>query len=204
MGLITCLGIILTFFPLSLQAQPDDLYREAMHLAAQGKDVTAIERLRGGISLLASSDPWRARMTVAAALLNMRRHRATSSKIRNSEMYAVLIENYLQKQPPPQVKRIWPVGLMATLLPGSGHAWLGRWHDAGVAALMVWPMLLLSLWAARRRMGPVTLFFSLITLWLWSGTIFSAVSLAERGGSDTYLIWWQGLWNASGLLGRPW
>jgi len=199
-----CLGIVLFALPQILEAKPDDLYYEAIRLAAQGKDVAAIERLRGGVAVVARSDPWRARMSAAAALLDMRNRQAASPIISDAEMHAVLIETYLRKRQPPRMERVWPIGLMATVLPGSGHAWLGRWHDASIAALMVWPMLFLTLWAARRRMGPVTLFFSMITLWLWSGTIFSAVSLAERGGSEAYMIWWQGLWNASGLLGRPW
>jgi len=53
-------------------------------------------------------------------------------------------------------------------------------------------------------MGPVTVFFVLTTLWLWSGSVFSAVSLAERGSFEAYVLWWQGLWQASGLPGRPW
>jgi len=198
------LGAVLASFPQTLEAKPDDLYSEAIHLAAQGKDATAADRLRYGMTVLAKSDPWRARMSAAAALLDMRNRQAAAPIISDAEMYEVLIETYLRKHQPARMERVWPIGLMATVLPGSGHAWLGRWHDASIAALMVWPMLVLTLWAARRRMGPVTLFFSLITLWLWSGTIFSAVSLAERGGSEAYMIWWRGLWNASGLLGRPW
>ena len=94
--------------------------------------------------------------------------------------------------------------ILATIFPGAGHAWQGRWQDAWVAAIMVWPMLILTLWAASRRMGPVTIFFAMITAWLWSGTVFSSISLAERGGMESYLLWWQGVWQASGLPGRPW
>ena len=98
----------------------------------------------------------------------------------------------------------WLPGLLATIFPGAGHAWQERWNDAVVAAIMVWPMLILTLWAAYRRMGPVTIFFAMITAWLWSGTVFSAISLAERGDVEAYLVWWQGLWQASALPGRPW
>ena len=70
--------------------------------------------------------------------------------------------------------------------------------------MLVWPMLLLTLWAARRHMGPVTVFFALITVWLWSGTVFSSMSLAERASFEAYTLWWQGLWQASGLQGQPW
>jgi hypothetical protein len=146
---------------------------------------------------------WRERMQDAAALIAMRdrQGRQFSSVIGPN---GALIEAYVHTHaaPPPANPRV--AGILAAVLPGAGHAWLGRWHDAGIAALMVWPMLLLTLWSWRRRMGPLTVFFMLLTLWLWSGSVFSAVSLSERGGFEAYAHWWQGLWQASGLPGRPW
>jgi len=63
---------------------------------------------------------------------------------------------------------------------------------------------LFTFWADRRDMGPVTVFFAMITAWLWSGMVFSATSLAERGGYELYYAWWQQLWQASGLPSKPW
>ena len=53
-------------------------------------------------------------------------------------------------------------------------------------------------------MGPVTAFFALVTAWLWSGSVFSAIALAERGGMEAYLDWWRELWRFAAIPGRPW
>ncbi|MFQ5355404.1 MAG: hypothetical protein ACE5DY_02740 [Mariprofundaceae bacterium] len=197
-----CFGLVL--FPPSALANSENTYFEAISVAGKGDDVTAIRNLRNAVDHLSATDPWHARMTAAASMLEMRWQRSASPRFRNAEMHQILVEAHLRQHPIPARQDVWLVGLMATLMPGSGHAWQGRWRDAEVAAFMVWPMLILTLWAARRRMGPVTVFFSLITLWLWSGTIFSAVSLVERGNDEQYILWWQELWLASGLQGSPW
>ncbi len=210
------LGVWLGASAHAAPAAPDDaraVWQEVMALAASGHDAEAVAALRAG-AWLAASEGWRARMRSAAALLAMREaarrgrlHAAGPAENAAAGLRGVhrmLAARWLKAHPAPEAAPSWPAGLLAALLPGAGHAWLGRWRDAGVAAMLTWPMLLLTFWAARRRMGPVTVFFAAITLWLWSGTVFSAVSLAERGGLEDWLRWWQALWQASGLPGRPW
>ncbi len=189
-------------------AAPRDVYLQAVQLAARGHDREAAAMLTGVADSLRGQDVWRERMRMAVALLRMRGEDAlrpvwppgsTSNTLQSG-----LAEQYIRDHPSPATVRVWIPGLLAALFPGAGHAWLKRWHDAAVAAMLVWPMLLLTFWAWKRRMGPVTVFFSLLTLWLWSGTVFSAVSLAERGSMETYMAWWQGLWQFTGLPGHPW
>ncbi len=189
----------------ALAMQPSRLvYQQSVYMAAQGQLSQSIIALQAASAVLPKGEVWRDRMLVAAILLQMREQQSTQLQARESNDYIILANRYIEKQPKPQVDTIWPVALLASILPGAGHAWQGRWRDAGVAALFVWPLLLLTLWAARRKMGPVTVFFALLTAWLWSGTIFSAISLAERGSLEMYLQWWQGLWQASALPSRPW
>ncbi|MDX8401044.1 MAG: hypothetical protein R8K47_00275 [Mariprofundaceae bacterium] len=202
-----CLLLMLVM-PWTAVAQPaEDVWRDVMELAAHGHDAQAVAALRAA-ARLAPGDVWRARMASAAALLAMRERARRGDPVRQVEglrgVHAALARQWMAAHPVPEGAPAWPAGLLAALLPGAGHAWLGRWRDAGVAAALVWPMLVLTLWAARRRMGPVTVFFAAITLWLWSGTVFSAVSLAERGSLEDWLGWWQQLWQAAGLPGRPW
>jgi len=180
------------------------VYDRALQLAAAGNDTAALEHLAGALPLLRPQGPWQGRFEAAMGLLEMRRHAALRSQLPDGSPESLLVAGYLQQHPAPQPDSAWAAAVLATLLPGAGHAWLQRWHDAGVAALLVWPMLLLTLWAARRRMGPVTVFFAMLTVWLWSGTVFSALSLAERGNAEAYAVWWSGAWQASGLPGRPW
>jgi len=183
-----------------------DVYRQAVQLAAQGHNDEAAAMLMGAAGMSRGQDVWRERMQAAAALLRMREEHALRPILAPAAntIHAGLTEQYIHVHPAPEQARVWIPGLLATLFPGSGHAWLTRWHDAAVAAMLVWPMLLLTFWAWKRRMGPVTVFFGLLSLWLWSGTVFSAVSLAERGSMEAYMAWWQGLWQFTGLPGRPW
>ncbi len=184
-------------------AAPEAPYRQALHLAASGHDARAAEMLERAASAVPA--PWKARMRTAAALLRMRHARSSHPDLSgNRSPQAALARAYLAARPAPETGPAWPVAVLAALLPGAGHLRLGRPRDAAVVAVFVWPMLLLTLWAWKRRMGPVTVFFALITLWLWSGSIFSALSLHERGGLGAYLRWWQGLWQAAALPGRPW
>jgi len=185
-------------------AAPRDVYRQAMQLAVRGHDDRAVAMLDGAAGMLHGQNIWRERMLAAAALLNMRNKEALRPMFAGQSIHAGLAGQYIHDHPSPEQVYPWVSGLLATLFPGSGHAWLGRWHDAAVAAILVWPMLLLTFWAWKRRMGPVTVFFGLLTLWLWSGTVFSAVSLAERGGVEAYMAWWHELWQFTGLPGRPW
>jgi len=184
-------------------AGPADAYRQAINIAAGGDERAAIAALDALATALPADDIWRARARTAGALLSMRMRRSALVPAGAGPQLA-LADAYVADHPllPDAVR--WPATALAVLLPGAGHAWQGRWRDAATAAMMVWPMLLLTFWAARRRMGPVTLFFALITAWLWSGTVFSSLSLAERGTLESYLAWWQHLWQASGLPGRPW
>jgi len=186
-------------------AEPAQAYRQAINLAAQGDDRTAIATLTVLQEVLPDQSIWTFRMQAAQQLLSMRMAKSTVfPPISQSNVNLALAAAVAAEHPILPQASTWPAALLATIVPGAGHAWLGRWHDAATAALMVWPMLLLTCWAAKRHMGPVTLFFAAITLWLWSGTVFSALSLAERGNFETYLTWWQSIWQASGLPGRPW
>jgi len=184
-------------------AGPQDIYHRAVQLAAAGHDGEAAAMLQGAAAVL-NRKPWRVRMQTAAALLAMRRARALKPVLSNDSMQAELVKQRLKAYPAPVKTGAWIPALLAALFPGGGHASLGRWHDAMVAALLIWPMAILTLWAWRRRMGPVTVFFTLLTMWLWSGDIFSVVSLSERGSYEAYMLWWQGLWQAAALPGRPW
>ncbi len=188
----------------AIATPPRDIYRQAVQLATQGRDGEAVAMLAGAANILHGQNIWRERMLAAEAMLAMRKKQTTSPLPASNSAYTELADQYLRAHPAPEKVAAWIPGLLAALFPGSGHAWLGRWHDAAVAAMLVWPMLLLTFWAWKRRMGPVTVFFGLLTLWLWSGTVFSAISLAERGSMETYMAWWQGLWQFSGLPGRPW
>jgi len=180
------------------------VYQQSMSLAAQGKLSESIVALQVAHALLPAGDIWRERMLAASTLLLMREKQAINLPVTDKNNYLTLADAYVQTHALAAKARTWPVAVLATIFPGSGHAWLGRWHDAAVAALFVLPLLILTLWAAKRRMGPVTVFFALLTMWLWSGTIFSAISLAERGNFETYILLWQQLWQASALPGRPW
>lgn len=179
-------------------------YQTAMQLAAQGQDVQAAARLRERMKHVEWDDAWHDRLEAAASLLESRSQFSADIDLSNAPMQLALAGGYISGKPAPDKASTWPVGALSLIAPGGGHAWLGRWRDAGVAAMMVWPMIGLTLWAARRRMGPVTVFFALITIWLWSGVIFSALSMAEREAAEAYMQWWQGLWGATGLPGRPW
>ncbi|MDQ6986921.1 MAG: hypothetical protein Q9M25_03860 [Mariprofundaceae bacterium] len=198
---IPLLLLLITLVPIHAKAAASDAYRQGIALAAEGRDGQAVAMLRGVAA--SSSGIWSERASTAAKLIDMRQ-RQDASRLEIASLNGVLLAKYQLLHAPPQAANARLAGIFATLFPGAGHAWLGRWHDAGIAALMVWPMLLLTFWAAKRKMGPVTVFFALLTLWLWSGSVFSAVSLAERGAFEAYVVWWQGLWQASGLPGRPW
>jgi len=186
-------------------AGPAEAYQQAITVAAQGEDREAVTALAMLVEAMPEHQVWKERMFAAQILIAMRAERQITFPPRERpNAHLALASAYAAGYPQMSDAVTWPAAALATLFPGAGHAWQGRWRDAATAALMVWPMLLLTLWAARRRMGPVTLFFALITLWFWSGTIFSSISLAERGNMELYLTWWQGLWQASGLPGRPW
>jgi len=196
----------------AVQASPAAVWQQAMNMAATGDIHAATAHLAGALSMMpeATDTLWYQRMQLALLLLEMRAHQRVAApemllrKPADGWTETQLIRHYLDGHTGPATISPTLPGLLGAIFPGAGHAWLGRWHDAGVCAMLVVPMLLLTVWAARRRMGPVTLFFALITLWLWSGTVFSAVSLAERGTSEAYMLWWQGLWQAAALPGRPW
>ena len=186
-------------------AGPAEAYQQALALAAQGQDRAAVASLAVLVEAMPEQQVWHERMQAARLLVAMRAERQLLLPSRHeSNPHLLLASAYTAGHALLPEAGTWPAAALATLLPGAGHAWQGRWRDAGTAALMVWPMLILTLWAARRRMGPVTVFFALITLWVWSGTVFSSISLAERVNVEVYMAWWQGLWQASGLPGRPW
>jgi len=180
------------------------VYQQSIGLAAQGEVSKAVVALQAASAVLPHENIWHERMLTAAALLAMQKHQQMELPKIESNTYQKLAEAYIQAHAGIEPVSIWPVAMLAVIFPGAGHAWQGRMRDAGVAALLVWPLFILTLWAAKRKMGPVTLFFAVLTIWFWSGTVFSAISLVERGSFETYMQWWQGLWQASALLGRPW
>ncbi len=202
-------GLLFLFMPLLAQATPEQVWQQSMQLAQQGQDRQAIALLEGAILQSGQSNVWTQRFDMAKRLLKLR-HDAKVNSTYNTLMpnrnnqYDMLMQSWLQQHPIPTVEESIMPGLLAAIIPGAGHAWLGRWGDAGVSAMLVWPLLILTFWAARRDMGPVTVFFALITAWLWSGTVFSATSLAERGDYELYYAWWQQMWTASGLPSKPW
>ena len=196
--------LFLLLIPSLAAAEPQQLYDQAMAMAASGHEREAVAQLHGAAAVLSPSDIWQQRMVMASKLIEMRIDQSVELNASDASMHARLVQNYLKEHQRIQAEESWTPAILATIFPGAGHAWQGRWQDAWVAAIMVWPMLILTLWAASRRMGPVTIFFAIITAWLWSGTVFSSISLAERGGVESYLLWWQGVWQASGLPGRPW
>ncbi len=207
------LGILLMvlpiFFPVIGHATPEQVWQESMRLAQTGQDKQAIALLKGAILQAGQPNVWTQRFDVAKRLLKLRYDAKLNSTYntlipKSDNQYDMLMQTWLAQHSIPEVEDSIMPGLLAAILPGTGHAWLGRWGDAGVAAMLVWPLLILTFWAARRDMGPVTVFFALITAWLWSGTVFSATSLAERGDFEIYYAWWQQMWAASGLPSRPW
>ncbi len=201
-ALLMALATLLAHVP-SAYATADGAWQQALLQAKQGQLSQAADMLRGAAATLPEGDPWRARMRSAAELLAMRAAQRTLPEQPLSGAHAALAQRYLSSHPAPEPAETWIAATLATLLPGSGHAWLGRWRDALVVVIMVWPMVGLTIWAARRSMGPVTLFFAMIATWLWSGTVFSAISLARRGSVEQYEAWWRALWQASGLPGAP-
>ncbi len=205
MRLFFAVMLLNLLLPPAVMAASKQVYQRAIMQTVAGEEAEAVARLQGAAAVLPAGDIWQERMVLAALLIDMRRHQTVEPiEFNHRSAHARLASAYLQEHARPEAGSSWIPGVLASIVPGAGHAWQGRWRDAAIAALMVWPMLVLTLWAARRRMGPVTLFFAMITAWLWSGTVFSAVSLAERGNFDLYLAWWQGLWQASALPGRPW
>jgi len=198
--------ICCVIFPWQILANESSerVYQQSLHLASQEKLSEAIVALQAASAVLPPENIWRERMLAASVLLGIRKQRTARILVSDDNNYLRLAKAYIQAHPHSESIQLWPVAVLASVFPGAGHAWLDRWHDAGTAAAFVWPFLILTLWAARRKMGPVTVFFGLLTLWLWSGTVFSAVSLAERGDFELYVQWWQGVWQASALQGRPW
>ena len=202
-------GLLFLFMPLLAQATPEQVWQQSMQLAQQGQDRQAIAVLEGAILQSGQSNVWTQRFDIAKRLLKLRYDAKVNSTYntlmpKQTNQYDMLMQSWLQQHPIPTVEESIMPGLLAAIIPGAGHAWLGRWGDAGVSAMLVWPLLILTFWAARRDMGPVTVFFALITAWLWSGTVFSATSLAERGDYELYYAWWQQMWTASGLPSKPW
>jgi hypothetical protein len=207
-------AVMLLCMPILAQATPEQVWQASMALAQRGDDAKAIALLHGAqlqsTKKANAANVWNQRFDIAIRMLDLRQRAKHQSDYRSlqlsgSNQYELLMKQWLTQHPLPEVQDSFLPGLLASIIPGSGHAWLGRWHDALTAALLVVPMLLLSIWAWRRAMGPVTVFFSLITLWLWSGTVFSALSLAERANYLTYITWWQSLWLGAALPGHvPW
>ncbi len=176
------------------------LYQQALQQAASGKLAVAESALLKLSAAASTPEVWQQRSQAAAVLLHLWQARASSLPASNNP-YLRLANRYAEDHHLAKQKNA-ALLFSAALIPGAGHALLGRWHDARTAFILVVPMLLLTLWAAKRRMGPVTVFFALITLWLWSGTVFSAWSLHERQALELYSLWWQGLWQASALPGH--
>ncbi|OIO74695.1 MAG: hypothetical protein AUJ57_01775 [Zetaproteobacteria bacterium CG1_02_53_45] len=141
-------------------AGPAEAYRQALALAAQGQDRAAAASLTVLVEAMPEQQVWGERMQAAHVLIAMRAERQSLLPARSEpNPHLLLASAYAADHTLLPEAGTWPAAALATLMPGAGHAWQGRWRDAGTAALMVWPMLILTLWAARRRMGPVTVFF---------------------------------------------
>ncbi|MDQ6965263.1 MAG: hypothetical protein Q9M13_10130 [Mariprofundales bacterium] len=199
-GEVIIFMVLLSLSPMVVDAATEQVWQRALQ-SGDARDSALM--LQSAAGVLSESDPWRSRMLVAAELYTMRAEQAVRPSHPLVGRYGVLATGWLQQNPAPAPERVWVVATVATLLPGAGHLLLHRWRDALVVAVMVWPMIGLTLWAARRAMGPVTLFFTMIATWLWSGSVFSAISLAKRGGLESYEVWWRALWHAAGLPGSP-
>ena len=187
------------------EAAAEQTYQQSLRMAATDREAESIAALFAAASVLADYDIWKERMQAAAILLDIKRgQQATMPAHVEYGGNLALAAGYAREHQLPVAESSRLAVILAVLVPGAGHAWQGRWRDAAAAAMLVWPLLILTLWAARRKMGPVTVFFALITVWLWSGTVFSAMSLLERTSQAAYMLWWQGLWQASALPGQPW
>ncbi|MDQ6991737.1 MAG: hypothetical protein Q9M11_08415 [Mariprofundaceae bacterium] len=180
------------------------VYHVCIHLAAQGKTSESIAALQASSALLSPINPWQQRMLAAASLLQMKQQQRTQLPNPQGNNNLMLAAAFAKQNPLPLAVNPWLAGSLAMILPGAGHAFLDRWHDAWIAFLMVVPLLILTFWAWHRSMGPVTVFFALLTAWLWSGSIFSAISLSQRGNMEAYMQWWKPLWQAAALSGQPW
>ncbi|MDX8408571.1 MAG: hypothetical protein R8J84_00805 [Mariprofundales bacterium] len=194
---------LLLLLPAVALASPQQAWQQAVATAAQGDVSRAAAMLEGAANALPEMDPWHQRMITASTLFTMQSHQTVSPDGKLIGNHGLMAQAWLQQHASPQPVSSWVVGIIATLLPGAGHLWLQRWRDALVVVALVWPLIGLTLWAGRRRMGPVTVFFAMITTWIWSGTVFSAISLAKRGGLEQYMVWWHALWQAAGLPGSP-
>ncbi|RMG91470.1 MAG: hypothetical protein D6703_04975, partial [Zetaproteobacteria bacterium] len=157
-------------------------YESWIAKAAQGDLRSSVKGLNQLAARLPSDSIWHERCQMASLLLEMRRQRSTHlPPIAMPTISYRLVERkwrQLEQLAPPPPS--WLVLAGAVVVPGGGHAIMGRWHDAWVSFVMTGFMVWLTCWAFRRRMGPVTVFFGVMTVWLWGGTIFSAVSLHER------------------------
>ena len=203
---IRCLCWLLLLF-MALPAMAEDfvdaqvIYQLALQQAASGHDDEAVNTLNQALQSPFVDGAWRERLVLAAGLLEMKAARASQPVFAAATPQTRMVEAYLTGHAAPRQSIEWAPALLGAVIPGAGHLWLGRYHDAAISAILVVPMLLLTFWAARRKMGPVTVFFFMITAWLWSGTVFSVYSLTERTFAEAYLGWWQGVWQAAALPG---
>ncbi len=74
----------------------------------------------------------------------------------------------------------WTAGILAGLLPGAGHAYLGRWEDAALVFLVNGVFLGATLEAVEKRQPALAGGMALAELIWYSGNIFSAVSNAHK------------------------
>mgnify|MGYP001118828591 CR=1 FL=1 len=71
-------------------------------------------------------------------------------------------------------------GILAAMLPGLGHAYLGRWEDAGLVFMVNGAFLAGTLEAIERRNRALAAGMAFAELLWYSGNIFSAVSNAHK------------------------
>ncbi len=71
-------------------------------------------------------------------------------------------------------------GLLAALLPGLGHAYLGRWEDAGLVFMVNGAFLAATLEAIEKRNRALAAGMAFAELIWYSGNVFSAVSNAHK------------------------
>jgi tetratricopeptide (TPR) repeat protein len=87
---------------------------------------------------------------------------------------------HIRANTPLPEKSPWTAGLLAAVLPGAGHAYLGRWRDAGLAFSMNAAFTAATLEAIQKDNPALAGTLALAELIWYSGNIFSAVGSAHK------------------------
>ncbi len=95
----------------------------------------------------------------------------------------VLLEAFANS-PPPKKKSPLLAGLLSGVLPGAGHAYLGRTRDAGFAFLSNGLMIGAALESFDEGHDLLGAILTLVELGWYSGTVYSSVSMAHKYNKD--------------------